>query len=422
MSLLDKCYSYNYPDTLKEKGIYPYFKSVEDSEGPVVQMGGKKVIMAGSNNYLGLSYHPLVKEASIKAIEKYGTSCSGSRFMTGTTDLHEEMEEKIASFMGKEAALLFSSGFQTAQGIIYPMVSRGDIILSDRDNHASIVVGNSMTSSLNIPTIRYHHNNMEDLERRLDKLPAEQNKLIVTDGVFSTLGTVTSLDEITKLAKTYNANVIVDDAHGFGVIGDGGRGAAHSFGVENDVDLIMSPLSKSLASVGGFVVGEERVINYLKHKSPALMFSTSPAPASVAAALAALAVLKENPMLPKQVTNHANKVREGLKQAGFTVIDGASAIVPVIIGDNDTTFKFWKTLYEENIFVNAFVSPGVPEGLQMLRLSFMATHNDDHLNYIIDTFIKVGKKLSLISAATTDTAQVKVAPDFPLEFGMKKLA
>lgn len=396
MNILEKCKAYNRSETVKEQGIYPYFRAIEDSEGPVVTMEGRKVVMAGSNNYLGLTTHPKVKQAAIDAINKYGTSCSGSRFLTGTIDLHNEMEHKIAKFLGYESALLFSTGFQAGQGVISPLVNRGEYIFSDKDNHASIVAGNMLASSINIPVVRYKHNDMVDLERRLAQIPKETGKLIATDGVFSTFGEIVNLDQLTQLAKEYNANVVVDDAHSFGVIGPGGKGTGHNFGVQNDVDMVICTFSKTLASIGGFVVGEERVINYLKHKSPALIFSASPTPASVASAIAALEVLEANPHLPAKVCANADRVRQGLKKSGFNVVDGETAIVPIIIGDDELTFKIWKMLYDEGVFVNAFISPATPPGMAMLRTSYMATHEDEHLDYIIDTFNKIGRKLGLI--------------------------
>ncbi|MGB0885278.1 MAG: aminotransferase class I/II-fold pyridoxal phosphate-dependent enzyme [Chitinophagales bacterium] len=396
MKTLDKCNDYKYADEVKEKGIYPYFRAIQEGEGPVVRMEGKDVVMAGSNNYLGLTTHPKVKEASRLAIEKYGTSCSGSRFLTGTIDLHLEMEHKIAKFMGKESALLFSTGFQAGQGTIFPLMGRKDTIFSDRENHASIVASNMLASSLGVDVVRYKHNDMTDLEKRLSKLDKDAPKLIATDGVFSTFGDIVKLDDLTKLAKEYNANVVVDDAHAFGVIGEGGRGTGHHFGVQDDVDLTVCTFSKTLASIGGFVVGDERVINYLKHKSPALIFSASPTPANTAAAIAALEILEANPDLPLKLASNAQKVRDGLMQSGFNVVDGETAIVPIIIGDDEKTFKIWKMLYDEGIFVNAFIAPATPPGMQMLRTSYMASHTDEHIDYIIETFKKLGRQLGLI--------------------------
>jgi len=400
MNIFNKCYAYEYADYLKKQGVYPYFKAIGESEGPEVVIEGRRIIMAGSNNYLGLTTHPRVIEAAIKATEKYGSSCSGSRFLTGTTELHEEMEAKVARFMGKESALLYTSGYLTAQGVIAPLVGRGEYIFSDKENHASIVVGNAMSSSQNGIVVRYRHNDMKDLENRLSKVDYDKPKLIATDGIFSTFGTLVKLDEITSLAKTYNANVVVDDAHALGVVGPQGKGSAHYFGVENEVDLTICTFSKSLSSIGGFVVGDERVINYLKHNSPALMFSASPTAAAVASALAALTILEENPDLPCRVCENTNRVRTGLKAMGFPVVDAEAAIVAVIIGDNEKTFRFWQSLYDSGVFVNAFISPAVQEGDQMLRLSFMATHEDSHLDYILHTFKEIGIRLGLITANT----------------------
>jgi 8-amino-7-oxononanoate synthase len=392
-ALFAKCNEYTRNYEVQEQGLYPYFRPVQESEGPVVMMEGRKVVMAGSNNYLGLTAHPKVKEAAIKAIEKYGTSCSGSRFLTGTIDLHINLEHKIAKFMGKESALLFSTGFQAGQGVILPLVGRKDYIFSDKDNHASIVAGNMMASSMGTNVVRYKHNDVEDLENQLSKIPAETEKFIVTDGVFSTFGTVADLTGLSAVAKKYNAAILVDDAHGFGVMGPLGKGSPFHFGVNDDIDLIVCTFSKTLASLGGFVVGDEQVINYLKHKSPALIFSASPTPASVAAADAALDILIEQPELSHKVTANAQFIRDGLRSLGFDVPEGHTAIVPVFIGSDDETFLFWRKLYDEGVFVNAFISPATPPGRQMLRTSYMATHEKSHLEFILDKFQKVGKEM-----------------------------
>lgn len=403
MALFDKCNEYNLSDIVKAQGVYPYFRPIQESEGPVVMMEGRKVVMAGSNNYLGLTAHPRVKEAAIMALEKYGTSCSGSRFLTGTIDLHIELEEKIARFMGKEAALLFSTGFQAGQGVIFPLINKGDYILSDKDNHSSIVAGNLLASSINAHVLRYKHNDMEDLERRLQQVPENVDRIVVTDGVFSAHGNIVKMSELKTVAKKYGAAILVDDAHGFGVMGEIGQGTVHHFGAQDDVDLIVCTFSKTLASLGGFVVGPERVINYLKHKSPALIFSASPTPAAVAAASAALDILIEQPELAHKVRRNAEKVRQGLREVGYRVIDGEAAIVPIIIGDDEKTFTIWKMLYDEGVFVNAFISPATPPGMQMLRTSYMATHEDKHLDFIIDKFRKIGKKLGLLNHQYSNT-------------------
>ena len=396
MDLFTKCYEFTRADDIKALGLYPYFRAIEENEGPVVQIEGRKIIMAGSNNYLGLTAHPKVKEAAIKAVEKYGTGCSGSRYLTGTLDLHIELEEKLAKFFNKEAVLLFSTGYQTAQGIIPTLVQRGDYVISDKDNHACIVAGNLMAKGATAEFVRYKHNDMDDLERVAKKLPEDAGKLIVSDGVFSTGGEIVDLPRLNKVAKEIGARILIDDAHSVGVIGKGGRGTASEFNLENDIDLTMGTFSKTFASLGGFVAGEAKAINYIKHHSPALIFSASPTPASVAAAIAALEILIDEPERVTRLIANAEKVRVSLKEAGFTVLDGRTAIVPVIVGNDELAFKMWRMLYDEGVFVNVFISPGVPQGRQMMRTSYMATHEEEHLDAIINIFKKTGKKLGLI--------------------------
>lgn len=397
MDLFQKCYDFTRADDIKALGFYPYFRAIEENEGPVVQIEGRKIVMAGSNNYLGLTAHPSVKEAALKAVEKYGTGCSGSRYLTGTLDLHIELESKLAEFFGTEAVLLYSTGYQTAQGIIPTLVqSRDEYVVSDKDNHACIVAGQMMAKGIMASLERYKHNDMADLERVLQKLPIDAGKLIVSDGVFSTGGEIVDLPKLVELAKKYNAKTLIDDAHSVGVIGKGGRGTASEFNLENEVDLTMGTFSKTFASLGGFVAGKERVINYLKHHSAALIFSASPTPAAVAAALAALDLLKKEPWRVPKLISNANKVRKELTEAGFKIIDGRTAIVPVIVGNDELAFAMWKKLYEAGVFVNVFISPGVPQGRQMMRTSYMSTHEDEHLDFIIDAFKKIGKELGLI--------------------------
>lgn len=396
MDLFKKCYEFTRADDIKAMGFYPYFRPIEENEGPVVQIEGRKVVMAGSNNYLGLTAHPKVKEAAIKAVQKYGTGCSGSRYLTGTLDLHVELEYRLAKFFGTEAVLLYSTGYQTAQGIIPTLVNRGEYVVSDRDNHACIVAGQMMAKGSTADLVRYKHNDMADLERVLQKLPIDAGKLIVSDGVFSTGGEIVNLPQLVSLAKKYNAKTLIDDAHAVGVIGKGGKGTASEFNLENGVDLTMGTFSKTFASLGGFVAGKERVINFLKHHSAALIFSASPTPAAVAAALAALEILEEEPWRVEKLISNANKVRKELSDAGFKIIDGRTAIVPVIVGDDALAFTMWRKLYDAGVFVNVFISPGVPQGRQMMRTSYMSTHEDEHLDFIISTFKKVGKEIGLI--------------------------
>ncbi len=397
MDLFKKCHDFTRADDIKALGLYPYFRAIEANEGPVVQIEGKKVVMAGSNNYLGLTAHPKVKEASLNAIKKYGTGCSGSRYLTGTLDLHIELESRLAKFFGTEAVLLYSTGYQTAQGIIPTLVQgKGEYVVSDKDNHACIVAGQVMAKGLTANLERYKHNDMADLERVLSKLPIDSPKLIVSDGVFSTGGEIVDLPKLVELAKKYNARTLIDDAHSVGVIGKGGRGTASEFNLEKEVDLTMGTFSKTFASLGGFVAGEERVINYLKHHSSALIFSASPTPASVAAALAALNILEEEPWRVEKLIKNANKMRTELAAAGFTIIDGRTAIVPVIVGNDELAFAMWRKLYDAGVFVNVFISPGVPQGRQMMRTSYMSSHEDEHLDFIINAFKTVGKEIGLI--------------------------
>jgi 8-amino-7-oxononanoate synthase len=396
LDLFSKCYDFTRADEIKALGLYPYFRPIEENEGPVVQIEGRKVIMAGSNNYLGLTAHPEVKEAAIKAIEKYGTGCSGSRYLTGTIDLHVELEERLAKFFKKEAVLLFSTGYQTGQGVIPTLVQRGEYVVSDKDNHASIIAGNLMAKGATAEFVRYKHNDMDDLKRVISKLPKDTPKLIVSDGVFSTGGEIVNLPRLNEIAKEFNARTLIDDAHSVGVIGEGGRGTASEFNLIDEVDMTMGTFSKTFASLGGFVTGEAKVINYIKHHSLSLIFAASPTPASVAAAIAALNIMEREPERVTKLIRNADKMRKGLSDAGFNVIQGRTAIVPVIVGDDNLAFQMWKMLFDAGVFVNVFISPGVPMGRQMMRTSYMATHEDEHLDQILEIFTDCGKKLELI--------------------------
>ena len=396
MDLFDKCRSFTRADEVKAAGVYPYFRAIEANEGPVVKIEGRDIIMAGSNNYLGLTAHPKVKEAAIKAVERYGTGCSGSRYLTGTLDLHIKLEEKLADFLGKESVLLFSTGYQTAQGIIPTLVSKDEYIISDKDNHACIIAANMMAKGGFAEFKRYKHNDTDDLERVLKMIPEDASKLIASDGVFSTSGEIVKLDRLVELAKKYKARILIDDAHSTGVIGKGGRGTASEFGLTDDVDMIMGTFSKTFASLGGFVGGEKVVINYLKHHSPALIFSASPTPASVAAADAALDILIAEPERIEKLIANAKKMREGFSSMGFNVLEGQTPIVPVILGDDNLVFMFWRKLFDAGVFVNAFISPGVPPNMAMLRTSYMATHEPYHLNKILEIFGEIGREMAII--------------------------
>jgi len=397
MDLFQKCFNFTRADEVKAAGFYPYFRTIEENEGPVVRIEGRDIIMAGSNNYHGLTTHPKVKEAAINAVKKYGTGCSGSRYLTGTLDLHIRLEEKLAEFIGKEAVLLFSTGYQTAQGIVPTLVNKDEYIISDKDNHASIIAANMMAKGAFAKFFRYKHNDIEDLERVIKQVPFDTPKLVVSDGVFSTTGEIVELKELVRISKENNARILIDDAHSTGVIGVGGRGTASEFGLDKDVDMIMGTFSKTFASLGGFVGAKKEVINYLKHHASALIFSASPTPAAAAAAGAALEILKDEPERISKLIRNSDKMRKGFKEMGFTVIDGRTAIVPVILGIDELAFIFWRKLFDAGIFVNAFVSPGVPPTMAMLRTSYMASHEDKHLDRILEVFQKIGKEMNIIS-------------------------
>lgn len=407
MDLFEKCRQFDRADQVKELGLYPYFRPVEQNEGPVVYMEGREVVMAGSNNYLGLTAHPKVKEAAINAIHKYGTGCSGSRYLTGTIDLHIELENKLAAFLGYESVLLFSTGYQTALGVIAGLVGKGEYVVSDKENHACIIGGAMLAKGGFAEFARYKHNDIQDLEKVLSRLPESTPKLVVTDGVFSVSGELVHLPELIEVAHRHNARVLVDDAHAVGVIGQGGRGTASHFGVTDKTDLTIGTFSKTFASLGGFVAGQERVINYLKHHSPALIFSASPTPSSCAAALAALEVLEQEPERVDMLIRNADKMRKGFRELGFRIIDSITGIVPVIVGDLEKALVFWRKLYDRGVFVNAFIPPGVPPTMSMMRTSYMATHEDAHLERILDVFEEVGAELGMIGREETASQEAQ---------------
>jgi len=396
VDLFEKCNSFTKADEVKQLNLYPYFHPIEENEGPEVLVDGVKMVMAGSNNYLGLTNHPKVKEAAYEAIKKYGTGCSGSRYLTGTLDLHIELERRLANFFGYEDVLLFSTGYQTALGTIGTLPQKGDYLISDKENHASIVNGALMAKGAFVEFVRFKHDDMDDLERILKNSPDTAAKFIVTDGVFSVTGEITKLPEMVKLAKKYGARIMVDDAHAVGVIGKGGRGTASHFGLTKETDLTMGTFSKTFASLGGFVAGPERVINYLKHNSAAIIFSASPTPASCAATLAALDILEEQPEIVDRLISVSNMARKGFKELGFNIVEHETAIVPVIVGDFEKALLFWRKLFDRGVFVNAFVPPGVPPNMSMMRTSYMATHEEEHIEKILEVFKISGKELGLI--------------------------
>ena len=392
MDLFDKCRSYTTAKEAMESGIYPYFIPLNENEGTEVVFQGKRLIMCGSNNYLGLTTHPKVREAALEAINRFGTSCTGSRFLNGTLALHEQLETELAEWVGKEAALVFSTGMQTNLGTISALIGRDDVVILDKDDHASIVDG----ARLGYGKIeRYRHNDMDHLERVLKSIPDSAGTMIVVDGMFSMEGDLAPLSELAKIAKRYGARLMVDDAHGMGVLGDG-RGTSAHLGVTQDVDLIMSTFSKSFASLGGFVAGDEDTIHYIKHFARALIFSASIPPANAAAALAALHVMKEHPELGHRVCEIADRMRKGFIELGFNIGNSVTPVIPIIIGDDTRTFLTWKKLFDNGVFVNPVISPAVSPGHQLLRTSYMATHTDDQMDVVLSTFKKVGKEIGVI--------------------------
>ncbi len=392
MDLFEKCYQYTQAKDAIAQGIYPYFIPLDENEGTEVEFKGHRIIMCGSNNYLGLTTHPKVREAAIEAIHRYGTSCTGSRFLNGTLALHEKLEAELADYVQKDDALVFSTGMQVNLGTISALIGRSDVVILDKEDHASIVDG----ARLGYGKIeRFRHNDIAHLERVLRSIPDNVGKLIVIDGVFSMGGDLADLPRILPLAKQFGARVMVDDAHGMGVTG-GGRGTAAEFGLTNDVDLIMSTFSKSFASLGGFIAGNEDVIHYIKHTARSLIFSASIPASNAAAALAALEVIRNEPERVKRVNDIAERMRRELGSMGFNVGNSVTPIVPVIIGDDMKTFETWKQLFDNGVFVNPVISPAVPPGMQLLRTSYMATQTDKQIDQVLDVFNKVGKEIGLI--------------------------
>jgi len=391
--IFEKCNKFNKAKELMAAGIYPFFRVIESAQDPEVILNGRRMIMVGSNNYLGLTNHPAVKDAAIEAIKKYGSGCAGSRFLNGTLDIHVKLEEKLARFIRKEAALVFSTGFQVNLGVISALVGKDDVIIIDKMDHASIIDGCRLSYG---EVKKFRHNDMADLKRIL-KENAERGKLIIVDGVFSMEGDIVNLPKVVELAKAYGARLMVDDAHGIGVLGKTGRGTAEHFGLEDEVDLIMGTYSKSLASIGGFIAGSEKVVHYIKHFARALIFSASPPPASVAAVSVALDIIDNEPERIERLWKNTRKMLQGFKDLGFKVGPSETPIIPVIVGDNETAFKMTLLLQEEGIFANVAVSPAVPEGKALIRTSYMATHTEEQLDQVLAAFEKTGKALGLIS-------------------------
>jgi 8-amino-7-oxononanoate synthase len=393
MDVFEKCSKiYEQTQGLKENGHYFFFRKLESPQDAEVVVNGRRVIMIGSNNYLGLTNHPRVKEAAIKAIEKFGSGCAGSRFLNGNLEIHEELEAKLAVFFRKEAALVFATGYQTNLGTISALLGRNDAAILDKYDHASIIDGCRLSFG---QVKKFRHNDMKDLERALEGAKGK-GKLIVVDGIFSMEGDIADLPSIVKLAKTYGARLMVDDAHAIGVLGQGGRGTAEHFALEDQVDLIMGTYSKSLAAIGGFVAGSKEVINFIKHIGRSMIFSASLPPSLVASVSAALDIIEEQPQLRTQLWENTHKMLKGYKTLGYDTGTSETPIIPIIIKDSMKVYEMCKLLFENGVFVNAVVSPAVPPGRELLRTSYMATHTEEQLDKVLVAFEKVGKQLGLI--------------------------
>ena len=394
MDIFKKCYDWTEADEVRASGLYPYFHKLESRQDTEVVMEGRRRIMLGSNNYLGLTICPEVVEAGVKAIEKYGTGCSGSRFLNGTLDLHLELEAEIAQFLGKDAALTFGTGFQSNAGIISALVGMHDYVICDRENHASIYAGCQLSFG---KLLRFKHNDMADLAACLDRVPDECGALVVVDGVFSMGGDVVNLPEVVRIAKAHGARIMVDDAHGLGVLGKGGRGTAFHYGLENEVDIFMGTFSKSLASLGGYLAGNAKVVDYVRHHSRPFIFSASLPPANAAVALAALRHLEAHPELPERLRVISEYARKGFKDRGIRIRESAlglpTPIIPLYTYTSQATFLAVREVFERGVYVNPVLPPATPEGEALLRTSYMATHRESQLDEAIDVIAGVMKEL-----------------------------
>ncbi len=392
-ALFKKVRSFKSAEQVRAMGLYPYFRTISSAQDTEVIINGKKVLMLGSNSYLGLTNHPKIKEAAKAAVEKFGTGCAGSRFLNGTLEIHLELEEALAQLVKKEAVLLYSTGLQVNLGVISGLVGKGDYVLADKSDHASIVDGCMLSQG---EFIRFPHQDMDALEKRLQNIPLDAGKLIVVDGVFSMEGDIVKLPEVVKLAKKYNSALMIDDAHSIGVLGEKGSGTSIHFGLTDQVDLIMGTFSKSLASLGGFIASDYQTIDYLKHNSRALIFSASMSPANAAAVRAALDIMINEPERIKQLWHNTARMRDGLQSLGFNLGSSQTPILPIYCKSLLNAFKFTKRLQDEGVFVNPVVSPAVPPGQELIRISLMATHTDKQIDFALEKLGKVGKELGII--------------------------
>ena len=415
--LFSKCYRFEDAKKLQAMGLYPYFRPITASTGNNVVTNGKRQVMIGSNNYLGLTHDPRVMEAAKKAVDQYGTGCTGSRFLNGNLDLHEELEARLAKFIGKEAALCFSTGFFVNQGTLGALVGRSDVIYSDRENHASIIEGTQVALG---DTLRFKHNDMEDLERVLKNSREKYDgAIIVADGVFSMSGDILNLPGVIDLAKKYNCKVYVDDAHSLGVLGERGEGTGHHFKMHQDVDLVMGTFSKSFASIGGFIAGSADVIHYIKHKARPFIFSAAMAPASTATALKCLDIMETEPEHLVNLKKNAAYMSKGLKEMGFNTLNSQTPIIPLLIGDDATAFMISQKLCEEGVFVTPVVRPAVPEGCALIRTSYMASHTHADLDYALEHLQKIGREFGVLGNSEATEKLNKLARE---NFGVHSIA
>jgi len=396
LDLFEKAARYDRPAEYRAAGLYPYFRAVEESDGGRrVRIGGRTVVMAGSNNYLGLTHDPRVIEAAQRAIGRFGSGCTGSRFLNGTLTLHEELEERLARFLRMEACITSGTGYQTNVGALYALAGREDVIFGDRDNHASIIDGCQLSFAKHL---KYRHNDVDDLGRLLRDTPLSEGgaRLVVTDGVFSMLGDLAPLPSLLPLAHEHGARVMVDDAHAIGVLGAGGRGTGEHFGVHDQVDLISGTFSKSLACLGGFVAGPRVIVELLKHTSRSVIFSASMTPASVATVLACLDIVEREPERREKLWKNVHRMKRGFQEMGLEVIDGGSPILSVVIGEDRATMEFNRLLFQEGVFVNPVIPPAVPQGMSLLRTSYMATHTEEDLDAVLKAFRRVSEQLRIL--------------------------
>jgi 8-amino-7-oxononanoate synthase len=393
VDVFDKCREFTRHKEAQDAGLYIMYREIGSAQDPMVTMDGQKVVMLGSNNYLGLTSHPKVKEAAIAATQKYGTGCAGSRLLNGTLDVHVRLEERLAQFMNREAALVFSTGYGVNVGVLSCLLDRHDVALLDMMDHASIIDGVRLSFG---KALKFRHNDPDDLEKKLSRVPDNKGKLIVVDGVFSMEGDIAPLPEIVKHKRTYGAGLFVDEAHSLGVFGENGRGIAEHFDLEDDVDLVMGTFSKSLATVGGFIAGDAAIIDYIKHSARAQIFTAAIPPGAVAAVEAALDIIEAEPERRQQLWDNTRYMKRELEGLGFDTCGSESPVIPLLIGEDLTTYQMANRLQEEGVFVNAVVTPAVPPGSSVIRTSYMATHTREHLDQALGAIAKVGRELSII--------------------------